>query len=94
MAAYWCVIDKNEMKKFGPPKDFSIKSPGIFNPESPFPAMVIMMNSLGYNYELISDDNENEYYNEKLKDITEEVYNKLLHYYPWAKEKIYESKEK
>ena len=97
MGIYWCAYDENKKTFFEPPKDFSIKSPGIFHPTSPFPNMVVMMNSLGYDFSLACDvgwEGPYGYDVDKYKDITEEVYEKYLSYFPWAKEEIYEPKEK
>lgn len=96
MDIYWCAYDQSEKIFFEPPKDFCIKSPGIFHPTSPFPNMVVMMNSLGYHFELAFNVGlEGPYGNDadKYKDITEEVYQKYLKYFPWSKDEIYEPKE-
>ncbi len=93
MGIYWCAMDHKTKEKFEPPLDFSIKSPGIFHPTSPFPNMIIMMNSFGANFELVNDCCEHIYYDEKYKDITDQVYQKLLDYFPFAKDEIYEPKD-
>lgn len=94
MGIYWCVIDEKTKEKFSPPGKFSIKSPGIFHPISPFPGMVMMMNSYGYNFELINDsDWEGPYYSSDYKDITDKVYQMYIEQFSWAKDGIYEPKE-
>lgn len=92
MGIYWCAIDEKRKEKIEPPLDFSIKTPGIFHPTSPFPGMVMMMNSFGFNFQLINDAGmEDEYYSDEYKDITDEVYQKYLSFWPWAKDEIYET---
>lgn len=93
MGIYYCVIDSQAKKRFEPPRDFSIKEPGIFHPTNPFPNMVMMMNSFGYNFRLCNDTGDEEYYRNDCEDITDEVYEKYLSYFPWAKDEIYEPKE-
>ncbi|MFI0477793.1 MAG: hypothetical protein ACH349_01520 [Candidatus Rhabdochlamydia sp.] len=90
MGIYWCAMDEERKEQFEPPKDFSNKTPGIFHPHSPFPNMVMMMNSFGCRFELVNDCDEDRYYDVSYKDITEEVYKKYLDYFPWAKWEIYE----
>ncbi len=91
MGIYWCAIDLHSKKKIEPPLDFSIKSPGFFHPNSPFPGMVMMMNSFGHQFEIINDsDCQGPYYDDKYENITEEVYKKYLDYFPWAKDELYE----
>lgn len=92
MGIYWCVIDDYKKQKFEPPLHFSIKSPGIFHPTSPFPGMVMMMNYFGNNFYLINDAHcEGPYYQKEYEDITNEVYKKYLEYFPWAEKEIYSS---
>ncbi len=92
MGIYWCAIDKYEKEKINPPKDFSIKTPGLFHPKSPFPGMVMMKNAYGFNFQLVNDsDWEGPYYDDQYKDITEEVYAQYLEKFPEAKE-FYEGK--
>jgi hypothetical protein len=83
MGIYWCAIDEHRKEKIEPPLDFSIKAPGFFHPNSPFPGMVMMMNYFGGNFTLINDaDWEGPYYSDEYKDITQEVYEKYIKYFP------------
>lgn len=82
MGIYWAAVDYDEKEIIHPPGDFCIKIPGIFHPDNPFPGMVIMMNTFGYNFEMINDcDWEGPYYSEQFKDITDQVYEKYLTYF-------------
>lgn len=92
MGIYWCSVDDHLKQRIEPPRGFSIKSPGIFHPRSPFPGMVMMMNSRGNNFELINDGGWDERYYEYI-DITEIVYQEYLQEFPWAKDEIYEPHE-
>ncbi len=77
MGIYLCAVDKNSKTKIEPPKGFPIKGTAIFAPGNPFPAMVMMMNYYGYNYELINDiGRHDEYYGNEYIDITDEVFEK------------------
>lgn len=94
MGIYYCAICEETKEKFEPPKMFSIKSPGFFHPTSPFPGMFTMMNYLGYNYKIINDMVDDDlYYDDQYKDITNEVYERYLNWFPWAKDEIYECKD-
>jgi hypothetical protein len=82
MGIYWCAIDEYRKEKIKPPANFSNKSPGLFHPNSPFPGIVIMMNTFGNNFEIINDsDWEGPYYDNSYEDITEKVYKKYLDYF-------------
>lgn len=84
MGIYYAAVDWHEKKRIEPPKGKSIKSPGIFHPKNPFPQMVIMMNSNGYDFSIENDFSTNYY--EGIMDITEEVYAEYLSIFPCAKE--------
>ena len=86
MGIYWCAVDRDRKEKFEAPCEFSITSPGIFHPDSPFPGMLVMMNSLGYNFELVNDGGWDEsFYSADIKDITEHVYQKYIKYWNLSK---------
>lgn len=95
MGVYYCAVDMGAKEKIESPGDFSIKFPGICHPHNPFSNMVVMMNSRGSDFKIINDAGgmDDLYYADDLKDVTEEVYQKYLSYFPWAKEEIYEAKE-
>lgn len=92
MGIYYAAVDRYEKTYFQSPKDFSIKSPGIYHWKNPFPQMLVMMNSRGYDFEIHNDMEA--FYEEycTYKDITDDVYQMLLDEYPEAKE-FYESKD-
>ena len=50
MGIYYYAVDENEKKQIWPPEKFANKSPGVFHPKNPFPGMVVMMNTRGYNF--------------------------------------------
>lgn len=86
MATYYYAVDEQNKTHFSAPIDYSIKSPGIYHPENPFPAMVVMKNSQGYHYEIWDDCVA--FYEEfcTWKDVTKEVYDELLMVWPeWGK---------
>lgn len=94
MGIYYCAYDSSSNEFFQPPENFSIKSPGIFHPTNPFPNMVVMMNSRGYNFDIINDMGyEGPYGDTKCKDITKNVYEMYLQEYPWAEKEIYSYRE-
>ncbi len=79
MGIYWCAVDDNEKKRIFPPDGFAIKTPGLYHPSNPFPGMVIMMNSRGYNFELVNDGGWDErFYSKEYEDITEKVFKEYL----------------
>ena len=82
MGIYYYAIDKATETIMEPPKEFNNRPPGIFQPRNPFPAMVMMRNCYGYNYEIINDMQSD--YEEccSWKDVTQEVYEELLKIYP------------
>ena len=87
MGIYYAAVNRDKKEYFEAPGSFANKSPGIFHPKNPFPNMVVMMNSMGHNFEIENDAAWGCYYDiEGVKDITDEVYKKFLEYYPWAKE--------
>lgn len=92
MGIYYCAADENTKEMFDSPKNFSIKFPGIFHPTNPFSNMVVMMNSMGYNFEIFNDCGHHGPYavDAEYKDITDEVYEKYINFFPWAKHEIYE----
>lgn len=86
MGIYWAAVDNTAKEYFESPEDFSIKSPGIFHPHNPFGCMVVMKNMLGGNFEIENDGQWDCYYSKGYKDITKEVYQEFLKWFPWAKE--------
>lgn len=85
MGIYYAAVYREVNKYFESPREFSIKMPGIFHPQNPFPQMVVMMNSLGNDFKIENDFYMPCYYDD-CEDITEIVYEKFLQYYPWAKD--------
>ena len=94
MGIYYQAMDHKAKQKIEPPKDFCIKSPGIFHPHNPFPNMVIMANSLGYDFEIVNDSNEDLYYANGYKDMTDHYFKMLCDYWPDYDFKKAEWKEK
>jgi len=92
MGIYYCAVDWNEKKRIEPPRDFSIKAPGIFHPTNPFPNMVMMKNYQGYDFELLDDCGAAYETACEFEDITEQVYKEFLDTFPFAKDEIYEQK--
>lgn len=81
MGIYWSAVDWIQEKQFQAPKDFSIKAPGIFHPNNPFPNMVMMKNYQGYNFELVNDMSTEYETSCSFEDITEEVYKEYKDYF-------------
>lgn len=77
MGIYYYAIEENSKTIFSAPGYFNNKSPGIYAPGNPFPAIVIMKNSQGHFYEIINDMQT--IYEEccSWKDITDQVYEEL-----------------
>ena len=82
MGIYYKAMDHQTKKEFEAPGDFSIKSPGIFHPHNPFPHMVVMANSLGENFEIVNDTDEQVYYSEEYEDMTDYYFEMLCRYFP------------
>ncbi len=87
MALYWKAVDPRDKKQFASPREFAIKTPGLYHPKNPFPGMVIMMNSRGYRFELAHDDDDQGLYFKDYPDITEEVYQDYLREWPQETER-------
>ena len=90
MGIYYYAIDRSINEFFESPADFSIKSPGIFHYNNPFPNMVVMMNSRGGNFEIENDCGME--IPDGCKCITEKVYAELLAVFPDSKT-FYEPEE-
>jgi hypothetical protein len=86
MGLYWAAVDNHNKKYFEPPKGFSNKIPGLYHASNPFPAMLVMMNSRGHNFEIENDSSWDCYYSRNYRDITDEVYKELLNIFPLEKE--------
>ena len=87
MGIYYYAVDSQDKSFFAPPGSFNNKTPGLYAKGNPFPSMVIMRNSRGYNYEIVNDMGS--FYEEfcTWKDVTEEVYKELLNTLPqWKHE--------
>jgi hypothetical protein len=76
MAAYYFAACDKTKERFESPLDFSIKSPGCFHPENPFPGMFVMKLAYGYKFFLTNDYIETDRLS--YKDITEDVYAQYL----------------
>jgi hypothetical protein len=81
MGIYYSAVDWQNKKQFQSPEGFSIKSPGIFHPNNPFPAMVMMKNYQGYNFELVNDMSHEYEISCSFEDITQDVYKEYLSYW-------------
>ena len=87
MGIYYAAFDRIAKKRFEAPEMYSSKAPGMYHPNNPFPGMIIMMNSRGYNFELINDaDWEGSFYDSQYQDITEQVFKEYLDTFSWSKE--------
>ncbi len=86
MGIYYYAVDNATKTIMEPPETFANKCPGVFYPGNPFPAMVMMENCYGSRYEIINDMQAE--YEEccTWRDVTQEVYNKLLKIHPEWKE--------
>ncbi len=88
MGIYWCAVDDESKERISPPDSYNDKTPGLYHPSNPFPGMVIMKNSQGYNFELVNDGGWDErFYSDEYKDITDEVYKEYLLIFDCNKEK-------
>lgn len=88
MGIYYLAVDENEKKRIEPPSSFANKTPGLYHPENPFPAMVTMMNTRGWHYQIINDSSSWYEVACEYEDITEEVYQDLLNCQPTWKELV------
>ncbi len=75
MGIYYYAADDITKEIINSPDDWSNKIPGIFHPNCPFPGMVVMKNSYGYNFEIHNDMETCYEYQCSYKDVTETVYN-------------------
>ena len=84
MGIYYKAVDELRKEFIESPKGFSIKSPGIFHPNNPFPNIVIMANHLGNNFIIVNDSGlyDDLYYDESLKDMTDYYYKMFCEYFP------------
>lgn len=74
MSIYYFAVDYNARKQIWSPKDYSIKMPGIFAPENPFPNIVMMMNvKYFYEFIIVTDVSTD---SEQFENISEEAYKK------------------
>ena len=62
MAAYWAAIDFKKGLILHPPGNCACKYPGFYHPLSPFPGMVMMKNSQGYEFVIVNDDSYTTFY--------------------------------
>lgn len=90
MGIYWAAVDNNQKQYFEPPGSFANKTPGLYHPHSPFPAMVVMMNSRGNRFEIDNDMGASYETWSCYENITDKVYAELLTQFPNAK-KFYEA---
>jgi len=74
MGIYYYAVDRATKQYFSSPDDWSIKSPGIYHPDNPFPGMVVMMNVRGYNFEIWNDYHYDIPPEDGYKDVTDEIY--------------------
>lgn len=82
MGIYYYAVDTNNKQFFSSPDYWSIKSPGCFHPENPFPAMVVMMNVRGYNFEIWNDCGNDIPPESGYEEITEKVFEELKNTFP------------
>jgi|ERR1700679_323863 len=87
MGIYYAAVDRQAKKRLESPEGYSIKSPGIYHPHNPFPHMVVMKNSQGWDFEIINDWGSGDaYYSSEYEDITEQVFKEYLDTFSWSKE--------
>lgn len=83
MGIYYFAVDEGAKQKIEPLRKYANKFPGIVHPHNPFSQMVTMKNCMGSHFEIVNDMN---YEEDGLEDITEQVYQRFLEIFPWAKE--------
>lgn len=81
MGIYYFAVDYNRKLQMWSPKNFDVKSPGIFYPGNPFPCMVIMKNIQGFDFEIVNDVST--YDEHSFENVTEKVYNELKEKFPY-----------
>lgn len=74
MGIYYYAVDPSHKEYFSAPDDWAIKSPGCFHPENPFPGMVVMMNTRGYNFEIWDDCSLNVPPEDDYTEVTHRVF--------------------
>jgi len=82
MGIYYQAMDHKNKEVIKPPHKFSIKFPGIINPNNPFSNMVILANAIGGEFEIVNDGNEDIFYDEDYTDVTDEYFEMLKKYFP------------
>lgn len=78
MGIYYYAVDKENKEYFSAPNHFSIKSPGIYHPDNPFPHMLVMKNIQGWEFQIFNDCGNEIPTSNNYKDITDEVYKEYL----------------
>jgi hypothetical protein len=78
MGMYYYAVDCGHKQYFTAPRNYAIKSPGIFHPKNPFPGMVVMKNIQGFNFEIWDDFSSHIPPEEGYEEITESVYQEYL----------------
>ena len=78
MGIYYYAVDENRKEYFSAPRGHSIKNPEIYNPNNPFPNMLLMMNFNGCNFEIVDDTSNDIPPSDDYKDITEDTYKKYM----------------
>lgn len=74
MGIYYYAVDTVNKQFFSAPEGFSLKSPGCYHPENPFPGMLVMMCVRGYHFEMWNDCGNDIPPDSEYEDVTKEVY--------------------
>jgi hypothetical protein len=82
MGIHWKAVDIVKKKQIEPFEPFDTKIPGLYNPNSPFPNIIMMMNTRGYNFQMCHDAYEQGPYFGDYEDITEEVLKEFIKQFP------------
>ena len=74
MGIYYYAVDYCNKQYFSSPGKYSIKSPGIYHPNNPFPHMVIMKNIQGFHFQILNDMSNDIPPSNDYEDVTDKVY--------------------
>jgi hypothetical protein len=86
MGIYYFAVDYSNKLQMWAPKSFSYKC--IYSPNHPLPAMIVMKNCQGYNFEVVNDMAT--YEEHGFKNVTDEVYEEWKKKFPSFDWKSYE----
>ena len=78
MGIYYFAVDYHEKEQMWAPGSFSDKC--IYHPHHPLPAMIVMKNGQGYDFQIVNDFST--YEEHSFKDVTDQVYQELKDKFP------------